>query len=345
MNRTDEIRTEIVPKCPLCGEKEIQVLYEGLVDRLYGVPGEWTYRKCKSCGLIFLDPRPTAEDISKAYAIYSTHSSISLPDILPRRLRSYIRAGYLANQFGYVEGVTKLQRLAGYLIYLHPGQREYINGRIMHLPADRRGYVLDVGSGAGETLKELRRLGWRVEGVEPDPQAVDNAVRRHGLNVRAGTLEEQNFPPDHFEAVIMSHVIEHVHHPVSLLKECRRVLKPGGVLVIATPNAKSLGRRRFGAHWSVFEPPRHLTVFTRETLSMAAGMAGLSVTKLRTTPRGGDGIFADSWRIKTERTQLIRQHPSTLLEKLRGDLYQYLEAVVLLFDPDAGEELLMMATK
>ncbi len=129
------------------------------------MPGEWTYKRCLRCTLVFLDPRPTREDVGKAYAVYPTHTSVELPDSLPRRLRSYVRGGYLANKFGYGEGADRLQRLAGWLVHLHPGQREYMNRSIMYLPASCRGRVLDVGSGAGGVLEELRRLGWE------DPEA------------------------------------------------------------------------------------------------------------------------------------------------------------------------------
>lgn len=232
-------------------------MYVGLKDRLFGVPGEWSYEECRRCGLVFLDPRPTKQDIGEAYtASYPTHHSAKLRDNLLRRFRSYVRGGYLAHRFGYLEGVGPLQRLAGRLIYLHPGQRESMNGSIMYLPAEKRGRVLDVGSGAGRTLSELRRLGWQVEGVDLDARAVEAAMRDYGLaSVRVGTLHSLAHSPDSFDAVVMSHVIEHIHAPVELLKECRRILKPGGMLVVATPNAEGLGRRWFGKDWRVLEPP------------------------------------------------------------------------------------------
>jgi 2-polyprenyl-3-methyl-5-hydroxy-6-metoxy-1,4-benzoquinol methylase len=304
--------------------------------------------RCRRCTLIFLDPRPTREDVGKAYSVYPTHTPVALPANLLRRLRSYVRGGYLANKFGYREGVDRLQRFAGWLAYLHPGQREYMNGSIMHLPANRRGRVLDVGCGAGDALDELRRLGWEVEGVDPDPEAVSNAVRNRSLKVRVGTLEDQSYPEDSFDAVISSHVVEHVHDPVSLLRECRRVLRPGGLLVVATPNAKSMGSSRFGPDWRVLEPPRHLTVFSPKTLAQAARAARLSILRLRTSARGADGIFIESRELRAVRTaggSLIKQKPASIPERLKGHAYQYGVSIALWALPDAGEELLMVATK
>jgi 2-polyprenyl-3-methyl-5-hydroxy-6-metoxy-1,4-benzoquinol methylase len=348
MNGSHALSTEVVRACPLCGSADKEVLFTGLRDRFFGVPGEWTYKRCRRCTLVFLDPRPTREDIGKAYAVYSTHALVALPDNLPRRLRSYVRGGYLANKFGYGTGVDRLQRLAGWLAYLHPGQREYMNGSIMYLPASRRGRVLDVGCGAGEALDELRRLGWEVEGVDPDPEAVANAVRNRGLKVRVGTLEDQSYPRDHFDAVVLSHTIEHVHDPVSLLRECRRVMRPGGLLVVATPNTESMGSGHFGPDWRVLEPPRHLMLFSRKTLSQAARAAGLSLLELRTTVRGADGVFTESRELRAVRSageSLIKQKPAPVLERLKGHAYQYVVSIALWAIPNAGEELLMVATK
>lgn len=339
------LREENVAKCLICGGQERDVLYSGLSDKLFNVPGEWTYKQCRRCTLVFLDPRPIPKEIGKAYALYPTHAQTALPDTIPRRLRSYIREGYLARKFGYEQNIGRLQFLVGRLAYLHPGQREAMNGSIMYLPAERRGRVLDVGSGAGATLNELRKLGWEVYGVDPDPQAVDNAMRSYSLNVSTGAIEDRSYPSNHFDSVIMSHVIEHVHNPVDLLAECRRVLKPGGLLVVATPNAESLGSQYFGPSWRVLEPPRHLTVFSKLSLTQATILARLSILRITTTTRGADGIFAESARIRSAPTHATIASPSTLLERARGQGYQYILSLASLFDPAAGEELLMMATK
>src|SRR5258708_36641931 len=95
----------------------------------------------------------------------------------------------------------------------------------------------------------MRRLGGDAEGVDVDPLAVENA-RARGLPVRLGDLAAQRYPADHFDAIYMSHVIEHVHDPVALLSECRRVLKVGGRLVALTPNVESWGHRRFQRAWA-----------------------------------------------------------------------------------------------
>ncbi len=337
-----DIRTEEVFACPVCGSESKQLLYSNLRDPLYSVPGEWNYAKCSHCGLMFLSPRPTSEDIGKAYAIYPTHQSDALPNTLLRRLRSYAKSGYLANRFGYSRNVGALQQISGWFIHLHPGWLEYINGNVMYLSNSRKGRILDVGCGAGETLAELHQLGWKTEGVEPDAEAAAVA-RGKGLRVWTGELMDRGFPQNSFDVVTLSHVIEHVHDPIELLAECARVLKPGGLLVVATPNAESLGARYFGRHWRVLEPPRHLTVFSRQTLERAAKAANLSVLKSTTTVRGADGIFAESRQIQA--TDLSQKRPGSVKEKLLATAYLYGLSVLLKFRPLLGEELLMVSKK
>lgn len=84
--------------------------------------------------------------------------------------------------------------------------------------------------------------GWRVEGVDFDPGAVEVA-RASGLEVRLESLESQRYPDQSFDAVTMVHLIEHTHDPVGLIHESRRILKPRGQLVILTPNARFGGMR------------------------------------------------------------------------------------------------------
>jgi len=117
-------------------------------------------------------------------------------------------------------------------------------------------------------------------GVEPDPEAVKGAQAEFGLNVFHGTLEEACLQSGYFDAITMNHVIEHLADPVGTLKECCRVLKPGGELVIVPPNIVSLGHKIFTRGWGGLEPPRHLYLFSPGTLSACAQRAGLNVQRL-----------------------------------------------------------------
>jgi 2-polyprenyl-3-methyl-5-hydroxy-6-metoxy-1,4-benzoquinol methylase len=111
------------------------------------------------------------------------------------------------------------------------------------------------------------------------------AHEKFSLNVFQGTLEEAEFPDEHFDTITMNHVIEHVPDPIKVLEECRRELKPGGRLVVVTPNIKCLGHYIFRENWRGLEVPRHLFLFSLPSLRACAEAAGLEASELRTTAR------------------------------------------------------------
>jgi 2-polyprenyl-3-methyl-5-hydroxy-6-metoxy-1,4-benzoquinol methylase len=126
------------------------------------------------------------------------------------------------------------------LAYLNPIRRANFDLNVFCLRAKPHGRLLEVGCGSGMILKSMQKLGWQVEGVDFDPAAVE-AARKRGLDVHLGTLSEQEFRANSFDAIIMGHCIEHVPDPINLLRECYRILEPGGRLVVITPNVVLIG--------------------------------------------------------------------------------------------------------
>lgn len=234
---------------------------QGLKDHLFGAPGEWNLKRCLNpeCGLVWLGPMPSEEDIGKAYAAYYTHQEDS-NDEQENNLGIFLR--------------LSLHRVFNLLLYATPFQHERKQRELMYLNEMTPGRLLEVGCGNGRRLVQMRARGWEVEGQEVDPKAAAHARSAHGVTVHLGPLEDMSFPNDSFDAVIMNHVIEHVHDPVALLAECYRIMKPGGLLVAVTPNVESYGHKRFGASWRGLEPPRHLHLFSVGTLMACAKKQG-----------------------------------------------------------------------
>lgn len=274
---------EWVRHCPVCGSAKRRILYDGLRDRLFGAPGLWALWSCLSCGAAYLDPRPTRSSIGRAYARYYTHqveeSREDLGDLgLWRRLRRASTNGYLNRRFG--TDYRPASRLAGFLVQFVPWKRHQLDALGRHLPRPRPGQsLLDVGCGNGAFLDLARRAGWQVMGVEPDPTAAAIA-RARGLDVRLGQIEFLDGMAEGFDVVTLSHVIEHVHDPIALLERCRVLLRPGGWLWIDTPNLKSFGHRRYGPAWMHLDPPRHLVLFTPNSLALALERAGYGSLQL-----------------------------------------------------------------
>lgn len=223
--------------------------------------------------------------------------------------------------------------------------REMVELSVMTLKRLPQGKLLDVGCGNGQFLAMMQDLGWEVVGVEPDGQAVKAARACLGLSVYEGTLEEAGFPEDSFDAITMNHVIEHVWDPISTLRECRRVLKVGGRLVVITPSIWSLGARLFSKAWLPWEPPRHLFLFSPRTLQECAEQAGLRVLKLWTTARSAHWICSASYSIRRNGTLPggLLQRQSLWLQ-FAGFVFQLVE-YGLCWVTDAGEEIVLIATR
>jgi ubiquinone/menaquinone biosynthesis C-methylase UbiE len=177
----------------------------------------------------------------------------------------------------------------------------------MYLSNVSPGRLLEIGFGSGQFLKKMQLCGWEVEGVDFDSKAVEGVKKRYGFNVHVGSLESIGYPDNSFDAITMSHVIEHVHDPVALLKECYRILKPTGYLVAVTPNINSWGHKKFEENWIHLDPPRHLHLFSDSTLRRCAIQAEVSNFSTLTTAAHSAHSFNASFDIQQFGHHVISQ--------------------------------------
>jgi SAM-dependent methyltransferase len=137
-----------------------------------------------------------------------------------------------------------------------------------------RGKLLDVGCGTGTFLRFARDAGWQCFGVEPDADAVWTAQAGGATILGSQLAELRGTYAGCFDVVTLSHVIEHVHDPRAVLRDCWSVLKAGGFLWIETPNVDSIGFETYRGAWRGLEPPRHLILFGSESLTGCLSSAG-----------------------------------------------------------------------
>jgi 2-polyprenyl-3-methyl-5-hydroxy-6-metoxy-1,4-benzoquinol methylase len=263
---------ENLESCPACGSVNRRPLFSELTDGVYGAAGLWTLWKCETCEVAYLNPRPSPEGIWRAYEGYYTHIPVpkrSFRNRIRDLVAQWIRNDYLNHHSGYSLR-PNIPFLGSRLIKSIPGRAVAIQYHIRHLPppSEPGARLLDIGAGCGAFLLVAKGLGYSAEGLEPDPDAAA-ACRSSGFDVRAGSFPQTALPENAYEHVVLSHVIEHLHHPVEAIKEIRKALKPGGRVWMATPNLDSSGLRRWGRNWRGLEPPRHLVLYN------AASIAGL----------------------------------------------------------------------
>jgi 2-polyprenyl-3-methyl-5-hydroxy-6-metoxy-1,4-benzoquinol methylase len=339
-----EIRSEPCPNCYVCGSAG-EMLHEHLCDRLFGAPGSWSIRRCPNprCGLAWLDPMPLEEDITKAYRSYYTHGKDSTaPDNVARRIYRAVSKRYLASRYGYERARnSRWGRFLGYLIYLNPIRRANIDGSVFFLDFKQNALLLDVGCGSGATLEMLDKLGWRVEGVDFDPRAVERA-RKRGLRVHLGELQDQGLSSDSFDVIVSAHVVEHVPDPMDLLRECHRLLKPKGHLVVITPNLGGWGHRIYGADWRGLEPPRHLHLFTVDSLAGMSAKAGFTACSCQSMVRANGVLLASRMLRRTGKADL---RGVSFVQRLWAEATGLMQWAGLLVDPEAGEEIVLTCIK
>ena len=143
----------------------------------------------------------------------------------------------------------------------------------------KTGTLLDVGCGAGKMLKAAVDAGWEAQGLEIASSAVEE-LRKQGFQVRESFVEEACYPDSAFDVIVANGVIEHVHHPGPFLVECFRILRPGGLFYVTTPNALGFSARLLGLRWTVVGPDDHVHLFSVSGLRTLLGSHGFRIEKI-----------------------------------------------------------------
>ncbi|MEO1253026.1 MAG: class I SAM-dependent methyltransferase [Pseudomonadota bacterium] len=337
------IRTEARTRCKICGGPG-DVRYKELRDRLYDVPGDWSFRACKNpdCGAFWLDPEPIEEDLSLLYADYVTHEDSDAKEG-NRDLREFIKRAYWRSRFGYDGPPALIASVLALAIQASRRLRDQFDAEVFWLPAASGGAILDVGCGAGYQMQRMASLGWDVSGVDFDEAAVANA-RSRGLDVKLGSVSDQGFPENHFDAVVMSHVIEHVPDPRAVIAECHRILKPGGRFVCSTPNARSDGHRKFAQSWFSLDPPRHLCLFSAEALGAAARDLSWSSLRVIESDANSMGVYVASRRIVAAGKNDMNHAPARM-EIMKERLARLIGSIRRQLRPMTPEEIVLYGVK
>lgn len=229
-------------------------------DRIQNVDSEFNFCRCDSCGYVFDSPRPSVAEVA---AFYSQ----------PAKYDSWLKE----------EGARDaLWRRRARKLLRHSAE----------------GSLLDIGAGIGQFLHHARPLFTRVAGTEISESAVTIAREKYGIELCAGQAEELDLPLASIDNITLFHVLEHVSDPVRLIRRCRDLLRPQGVLAIAVPNdvwawssrIKKLGKRMGLGPFQKFSPVLgisragasreiHLSHFTPAVLRQLLEKSGLAVVE------------------------------------------------------------------
>ena len=346
------MKLEAVPNCVACGRPG-DPLYDGLRDTQ--IEGRWSLSRCRPCGMTWLNPRPAAEDLVQLYDRQDYYTHDTALDDWDQKLISG-RIGQLSfserlqlDLFANYVGRDRLgnpPRLANRLLvaalWAFPHVRDVIGGRVGWLAPEPGKRLLDVGCGSGDFLALQRFLGWDVVGIDPDAEAGKAARAKYGLTVHHADLATAPLEPASFDVVTSFHAIEHMERPFDLIEGGLQYLKPGGRMLVVTPNGTGIGHRVFKDAFADLLPPRHLHIFSGPVLARRAASFGATVLACRSTARRGHTVWTDSWNIR--RAQRVNWRPSPL-RKLLGVPFQVIEEAARWLYPMAGDEIVLLLQK
>jgi 2-polyprenyl-3-methyl-5-hydroxy-6-metoxy-1,4-benzoquinol methylase/transcription elongation factor Elf1 len=257
--------------CPICGKKA-KYDFTGQ-DFMFNKKKFYMYSKCRSCKISFQDPIPDLITINSYYP--NDYENYDDPKPYKLSIFEKIRLQYHHGYKNIIKNNLVNKLLSNIIFY----DRRIIN----NIP---NGNFLDIGCGNGSRLIKMRKLGWNVFGVELNTFAYKKCVKRN-LNVQNIPLENATFEKNSFDVIYMSHLIEHLHNPLEIIKICDSLLKEDGKLYIQTPNLNSLGRLIFGKFWFANEVPRHLILYSHLGIKKLIQSTGLEIThsSLKTSPK------------------------------------------------------------
>lgn len=278
--------TEKVEQCPLCGKHEEKFLFWNY-DRLYRLPGKFGTVLCKQCQLIRLSPRPTVEAIGAYYPEdYGAYRKPTFSiDLVKGKnesgLRNSIRKSVLSD-LGYDTGELKTweKLLRPVFTKLFYKRATYGYGDLFPRHV-KNGKALEIGCGNAAYLSYLKYHGWDVVGLDLSSHSAKAAKENFDIDVFVGQVENAPFPNESFDYIHLSHVVEHFYDPLESMKKVYDLLKPGGIIYVEVPNAEGISAKMSGEYWYGWDAPRHLYMFTPETLKLTLTKAGFEFVKMK----------------------------------------------------------------
>jgi SAM-dependent methyltransferase len=251
--RADRYRAllESVP-CNQCGSTEVDVVYPPRYESARPDDIASSFRssgdeilvdrlvRCRRCGLRYLDPRVRQGIVLDAYAQGVDETFVSQA---------------VQREATFAPYVPIIERLTG-----GPGR------------------MLDVGTAGGSFLAVAARRGWKVLGCEPNRWLCEWGSKHYGIDLRPGTIFDLALADASQDVVSLWDVIEHVPDPTAVLRECRRIVKDGGLIVVNVPDSDSWIAKAMGRRW-VFLLSVHLYYFTFASLERMLRSTGFEVVR------------------------------------------------------------------
>ena len=217
-------------ECLICGETEWSCLFS--IDDIFNE--QYNFGCCLSCSVFSLNPFPDNRQLEQAYD------------------ESYY--GYGDEKFNPV-----IEKVINWF--------RFQNAKRFAQNISSKARVLDIGCGNGSFLNALGTCGdFELHGIEPPGKSADRAAIISSINLHKGYLEKETFLRNYFDAIVLTHVFEHLPNPLESIQIITDISKNGALLQLEIPNISSWQYSVFKSKWFHLDPPRHLNMFPPSVL-------------------------------------------------------------------------------
>ncbi len=276
-----------IKNCEFCSKNKFEFLFYAK-DKHHNIPGKFKIVKCKSCGLIFINPQPQGKELERHYPkSYYSFSKIT------KRRKSKLRVLLYNVYFNPHKGNYLLK-------FLFLPLKFYLRGTII----SKSKKLLDVGCGSGQFLYEMKQLGLEVYGVEPGNFDKKNA-KKLDLNIKNTDLIKAKYPSNYFDIITINQVLEHINNPIENLQEIKRIMKKGGILIIGVPNHNCLAHWLFRKNWYALDVPRHLFDYSDKILMDKLKRGGFQIEKIRYNSRPNQFSISLIYALNARKNEII----------------------------------------
>ncbi len=289
--------------CPLCQSEDISSEFS-CTDHFVSKQVFDLYA-CKKCGFIFTQDYPEENEIGRYYESedYISHSDTTRG--LANKLYKLVRSIMLKT-------------------------KKHLIGRVTGLSG---GTIMDIGSGTGYFASSMKKAGWNVTGVETNEKAREFSSSHFGIQALSPG-QTINLDQGSFDCITLWHVLEHFHDPFAYSAEIIRLLKPGGICVIALPNSSSFDANYYGSYWAAWDVPRHLWHFNPDSFRKFSEKAGFKLETFKSLPFD---VFYIS--------QLSEKYKGSSLAFIKGMIKALVFAALVVFRKNRSSSLIYILRK
>ena len=261
--------------CPVCKSENITAAFSAKDHTVS--QKSFVLTKCNNCTAMFTQDIPSQDKIGAYYASENYISHSDTQEGFVNKMYHRIRKRTLVGKRQLVQRETNLQH----------------------------GNMLDIGTGTGAFLNEMRSANWAVTGLEPDDTARKKAKELYDVEPLSSDHLFQ-LPFGKYDAITMWHVLEHVHQLQEYAAAFKNLLSEKGKLFVAVPNYTSYDAEHYKEYWAAYDVPRHLYHFSPASMQKLMSEHGLRVKKMK--PMWFDSFYVSmlSEQYKNNRSNLIK---------------------------------------